>query len=187
MNITLFAGNPDSNEQQMKSEETSSASSSPFVRDGSPTVSEPSEQRTIKLNTHETCLPEGSLADMNGENNGPAFKQLSLHDRQLIVKADKNLGHPANDRLAMLLKQQGASPEVIEGVHAFRCSVCSMQSPPKHSRPATIKEELDFNDRVAIDGLKFVYKFSGSKFSLVPLCRFRNQLSCRHNSPEQIS
>lgn len=37
----------------------------------------------------------------------------------------------------------------------MRCSVCHMHARPKHSRPGTVKEELDFNDRIAIDGLTF--------------------------------
>ena len=166
VNITLFAGNPDKTETQMESsEQIPIAQSSQAVRE--PSMASDSQKGLSETNpdTIDRHLPESSLIDLSSNNHGTSFRQLSVYDRQLIVKAHKNLGHPSNDRLAMLLKQQGASPEVIEGVHSFQCSVCSMQSPPKHSRPATIKDDLDFNDRIAIDGLKFVNS-QGQSFHL---------------------
>ncbi len=166
VNITLFAGNPDKTEMQMESSgQSPTAQSTQAVREPSTISDNQGDITEMDQNIIDRHLPESSIIDLSSNNHGASFRQLSVHDRQLIVKAHKNLGHPSNDRLAMLLKQQGASPEVIEGVHSFQCSVCSMQSPPKHSRPATIKDDLDFNDRIAIDGLKFVNS-QGQSFHL---------------------
>ena len=92
---------------------------------------------------------------------GPKFLTLPSVDRREIVKAHKK----SWTSVKCLLKQQGARSTVLDGVQDFPCSVCSSQSPPKHSRPRTIKESLDFNDRIAIDGLKFTNS-QGQQFHL---------------------
>ena len=115
---------------------------------------------------YEPMLSEQNRIDLQSRDHGPKFLCLPKSvDRREIVKAHKNLGHPSKDRLCALLKQQGARSAVLDGVMDFHCSVCSSQSTPKHSRPGTIKEALDFNDRIAIDGLKFTNS-QGQQFHL---------------------
>ena len=85
----------------------------------------------------------------------PRFLELSRENREMLIRAHKNLGHPSNEKLSLILRQQGFPSEITSGILDMRCSVCHMHARPKHSRPGTVKEELDFNDRIAIDGLTF--------------------------------
>ena len=92
--------------------------------------------------------------DWQSKSHGPKFRALSPEDKHTIIKAHTNLGHPATERLKTLFQQQGYPKNIIEGLSDFQCSTCMMSSKPKLSRPATIKDTLDFNDRIAMDGLK---------------------------------
>ena len=162
LNITMFACNP------------VEVTPPPFVQPASesrmeteagvePTRLEVSQEASSLES--DPMLSEQNRIDLQSQDHGPKFLNLPSVDRREIVKAHKNLGHPSNDRHCALLKQQGARSAVLDGVQDFRCSVCSSQSPPKHSRPGTIKDSLDFNDRIAIDGLKFTNS-QGQQFHL---------------------
>ena len=150
LNITLFACNPS---VEISSSQPASESRLETEAGNAPTRELVSND-TSSLES-DPMLSEQNRIDLQSHDHGPRFLNLPSVDRREIVKAHKNLGHPSNDRLCALLKQQGARGAVLEGVQDFHCSVCSSQSPPKNSRPGTIKEVLDFNDRIAIDGLKF--------------------------------
>ena len=153
LNITLFACNPVSVEPD-ESRIDSPRENPVNAETRDPVSFNPSESETRPHAVGEEVKLDVPV-DISSNQHGPRFLQLPCEDRHSIVKAHKNLDHPSNDRLAMLLKQQGASATIVDAVNDFKCSVCSMQQAPKHSRPATIKEALDFNDRIAIDGLKF--------------------------------
>lgn len=160
LNITLFACNPsmDMNPSQPASESRIEAEAG----------HDPNRMETTNGTSsleYEPMLSEQNRIDLQSRDHGPKFLCLPSVDRREIVKAHKNLGHPSKDRLCALLKQQGARSAVLDGVMDFHCSVCSSQSAPKHSRPGTIKEALDFNDRIAIDGLKFTNS-QGQQFHL---------------------
>ena len=92
--------------------------------------------------------------DLQSQRHGPKFCALSPEDKQMIIKAHTNLGHPSTERLKTLFQQQGYSKNIIGALSDFHCSTCIMSSKPKLSRPASIKDTLDFNDRIAMDGLK---------------------------------
>lgn len=155
LNITLFARNPDG--ERSERIETPAASSGvsrqeiPMTFPEAGSESQPSAVPEFP----ESNLSEPQVVDLQSVNHGPRFLQLSKTDQQELIRAHKNLGHPSNEKLSLLLKQQGCSSELSNGILDLKCSVCSMQARPKHSRPGTIKESLDFNDRIAIDGLKF--------------------------------
>ena len=154
LNITLFACNSSSISHDGSRTDPSSVTSPVRTEPVEPVSLNPLESETQRRTVTE-IIPSEAPIDMSSNQHGPRFLQLPWEDRHSILKAHKNLGHPSNDRLATLLKQQGASATIVDAVNDFKCSVCSMHQAPKHSRPATIKEALDFNDRIAIDGLKF--------------------------------
>ena len=149
IHITIFARNPDSAE----------------------TVSRPSRDLTesesragpsCEVGSFPGCNLENSghegpiqKADFQHGNHGPKFRQLPQAVRQVILKARVNLGHPSKEKLQELFRQQGYDSQVIDGISDLACSTCLMQSKPKASRPGTIHVPLDFNDRIAVDGLKF--------------------------------
>ena len=69
------------------------------------------------------------------------------------MRLHHNLGHPDPSRLQRLLEAQGADPQVIAGALDMQCDVCLETQPkPKLPHPATIHENLDFNDVVGADG-----------------------------------
>ena len=96
--------------------------------------------------------------DIVSKHHGPKFCVLPAAEREVISKCHRNLGHISAERLKILMKQQGFRPEVIEGVDDFRCSSCLEHQAPKISRPAAMKDSLDFNDRVSMDGISWKNK-----------------------------
>ena len=85
--------------------------------------------------------------------HGPAFLRLDSERRSDLMRLHHNLGHPDPSRLQRLLEAQGADPQVIAGALDMQCDVCLETQPkPKLPHPATIHENLDFNDVVGADG-----------------------------------
>ena len=181
ISITFFARNPDREEHQQVSQTDSRHHQSNHERSVSSvdtTANVPSSEKSrsdIDISTRDTQQSEEKPENINPESmseelatsmgpiqqidwqsksHGPKFCALSQEDKHMIIKAHTNLGHPSPERLKTLFQQQGYPKNIIEGLSDFQCSTCLMSSKPKLSRPATIKDTLDFNDRIAMDGLK---------------------------------
>lgn len=103
-------------------------------------------------------VPERVVCDVSSHHHGPRFQNLSAQEREVLLRCHRNLGHPSADRLKTLLKQQGFRPEAIEAIDDLRCSTCLEQQAPKISRPSALKEPLDFNDKVSMDGVSWENK-----------------------------
>ena len=116
--------------------------------------------RTASTQPLET--PESSQ-ELNRNHQGDAFKSLPPWEQTQLIRIHKNLGHPTNEKLANALKLQGQRPEVIRAALELRCTVCSACAAPKHQRPGSLKNLLDFNHRVYMDGIKWTNK-SGQSF-----------------------
>ena len=101
--------------------------------------------------------------DAQSSQHGEKFRNLSLEDRRMLIKLHKNLGHPAPSQLSQVLSRQGYAEALTQAVHDMRCSVCQMQQKPRLQRPAALKDELDFNDKVSMDGVKWTSK-NGQEF-----------------------
>ena len=41
---------------------------------------------------------------------------------------------------------------MIRAARHFKCDVCIQNSQPKHARPSTLRDDLEFNDRISVDG-----------------------------------
>ena len=74
-------------------------------------------------------------------------------DQNILTKIHKNLGHPSAERMSTIMLQQGYRPEMVKAARNFQCDVCTQNSRPKHARPSSLRDDLDFNDRISIDGL----------------------------------
>ena len=98
----------------------------------------------------------------------PLFRSLPKWEQQMILKLHKNLGHPSNERLSRALQVQGSRPEVVQAALEIRCAVCSTHAPPKHARPATLKNMIDFNHKVYLDGISWTNN-QGKSFLLFHL------------------
>ena len=155
MNITVFARNPDDVDVQTGTSGLEKISKTNF----------PTEQSSQSFGSAEnepTCTEPMSRdpieVDASHMKHGPRFLALSPTERSMLVKVHRNMGHPSPERLMHLLRQQGFRSECIDAVSDMRCSTCEMTSKPKCSRPAVIKDPLDFNDKIAIDWLKWTNK-----------------------------
>ena len=157
---TIFARNPDDmpaepSEKANNRPESTAADPDNLVQvANSPERSEPSEATNPNASEPMVLGPIQKV-DASSTSHGPKFLCLPKEHQQSIIKAHTNLGHPSPERLKMLFRQQGVDASIIDGVDDLRCSVCAMQSRPKASRTATIRTALDFNDRIAVDGLTF--------------------------------
>ena len=90
--------------------------------------------------------------------HGPKFVQLAKTTRQWISKVHHNLGHPSSVKLQLVLKQQGYSSEILQGVGDFHCSTCHELQEPKIARPAAVSEVREFNDCVGCDLITWTSK-----------------------------
>ena len=151
IHITIFARNPDAAEPMpnLLPNLTDSGSRSLPVQPV-PDNENPGENPEVDKSM-------GPIQDLDMQNgkHGPKFLALPKAIRQVILKAHVNLGHPSSEKLQELFRQQGYDSSIIEGISDLACSNCLMHSKPKASRPGTIHMPSDFNDRIAVDGLKF--------------------------------
>ena len=108
----------------------------------------------------QDSMPSGTSSErlrceITDLSHGPHFLTLDNHEKQLIAKLHKNLGHPNAEKLSGLLQQQGYDPHVVKTALDYRRSSCWEVQNPKIARPSTIREALDFNDRIAVDAFSF--------------------------------
>ena len=98
---------------------------------------------------------EPSQVDLISKDHGPTFLSMSSENKKLALRLHKNLGHPDPHKLSQVLKQRGYDAELSQGALDLKCSVCQMTQKPKFQRPATLKEALEFGDKVSVDGVKW--------------------------------
>lgn len=148
----------------------------------------PSESPTIPREQPdaEPSRTQFDMCDLQSQQHGPRFLQLSPEERSLVLKAHRNLGHPSSERLSWLLKQQGYRPEIVQGVFDMKCSACSMHQQPKISRPSTIKDPLDFNDRISVDGLTYTAK-DGHKYHIYHIIDYATSYHVACPAPNRSS
>lgn len=101
---------------------------------------------------------ERIMCDVSSHQHGPRFLNLSAQEREVLLRCHTNLGHPSADGLKALLKKQGCRPGAIDAIDDIRCSTCLEQQAPKISRPSALKEPMDFNDKISMDGISWKNK-----------------------------
>eukprot|EP00435_Cladocopium_sp_Y103_P018806 s1370_g4.t1 len=188
INITVFACNPPQDQTANQHVPAASESSPAQPSDAIPLL--PDESRNLEVPDVQSNEPSGPVMPdststppssnstgtetSNIPDSGPQpitvnqhalFQRLPKHEQQLVAKIHKNLGHPSNERLCTLMLQQGFRPEMIQAARHFQCSTCVQCSQPKHARPSSIKDDLDFNDRISIDGVQWTSS-GGQSFHL---------------------
>eukprot|EP00435_Cladocopium_sp_Y103_P054094 s2900_g17.t1 len=123
---------------------------------------QPAAAMTKPPNTAEPSGPTPENVPLPSEprlsQQGYRFKCLPSWEQSAILRMHKNLGHPSNERLSRALQLDGYRPEVTQAALEIRCSTCAASCPPKHSRPATLKPMIDFNDKVYVDGITWSNK-----------------------------
>ena len=156
LNMTVFARNPD--------EKFVEPTGMPGLREPIESIS-PTEQLSQSPDSAETESPSTESAptdpievDASHCKHGPRFLALSSEERSKLVKIHRNMGHPSAERLMHLLRQQGFRKECIDAIPDMRCSTCEVTSKPKCSRPSVLKDPMDFNDKIAVDCIKWTNK-----------------------------
>ena len=147
--ITVFAFNPESGKPSTETiSEEAKESLGPSRSTASPP--EPSNQGS----NHD--FPETPQEiDMDSSQQPESFRSLPKEERQLLVRAHKNLGHPNPERLSTILRQQGFRPAIVKAALDFKCSTCLAVKQPKIARPSSLRDDLDFNDRICVDGFRW--------------------------------
>ena len=158
INITVFARNPDASSKPETTRSTEPKE--PEVNPSQPIPQDSTESEAVQNKDQESQAGETSERltksqqhDCINPNQGESFKQLPRHEQISILKWHKNLGHPSHDRLCTIMQQQGCRPEMTKAARELQCSVCQQQTQPKHARPGSLRDDSDFNDRIAIDGV----------------------------------
>lgn len=173
LNITVFACNP----SNLKSSESPQAET---------TGDNPYEQASVPGVESENQLLPSQESDLKNIKQSPNFTSLPRDEQIALIRAHKNLGHPSPERLSSLLRQQGFRPEVARAALDFKCSVCESLQQPKHSRPSTIRDDSDFNDRICVDGLKWT-NAKGQNFHLYHVVDWSTNFHIARIAPNRSS
>ena len=147
ISITVFAANP-------RVEHLPVAESSK-VEEKSPSVEQLPAEPNTSTSPEEMSLSRSQLVDLHNRKQPPSFQQIPKNEQAAILRAHRNLGHPSAEKLATVLRQQGFRPEVVKAAAELKCSTCEATVEPKHARPSVLRDELDFNDRISIDGFRW--------------------------------
>ena len=147
--------NPDAMaHQEPAMSETNHRSSMPTETQPKPEIPE-----TLPTSTHDRNV----VIDSQSQQHGSRFLSLPAHEKQHLLRVHKNLGHPSHQVLSQVLRRQGYPSHLTQALEDMKCSVCIQHQHPKIQRPATIKAELDFGDKVSVDGVSWTNK-TGTNF-----------------------
>ena len=185
LNMTVFACNPevpkaDSASRPDVTEQTApNSNATPVVETIPATEPKHSEATDTESPNPDSTLTESQQADLKSPTQGTLFKSLTKEEQLALIRAHKNLGHPHAEKFSSIIRQQGFRPEVARAALEMRCSVCQTQRAPKPGTPGTLRDELDFNDRIHVDGFTWtnsqekgfhVYHFVDSATSFQVAC-----------------
>ena len=170
LNITVYAANHPKEPQQQPgiqadAVEQSSVSERPSMPIPQSEMAQSGTRFEVSLQPETQQEPLSSQLDVYSRTQGPRFRALPVEARQILIRMHKNLGHPSAQVLSQVLRQQGYSSELVKGVEDLKCSVCQKHQQPKLQRPSTIKSEMDFGDKVSMDGLTWTSK-TGKNFHI---------------------
>ena len=146
ISITVFAANP--------SAVPAEPAEIPKVEEKLPSVDSLPPEANPTTSPEET-LSRSQLADLQNKQQLRSFQQIPRSEQAAILRAHRNLGHPSAEKLATILRQQGFRPEVVKAAAELKCSTCEATAEPKHARPSSLRDDLDFNDRISIDGFRW--------------------------------
>ena len=163
LNITVFARNPTADTLQTPNQ-SSSSTTEPTTRTQSQVPEEPLLNRqSVPCSPEVAAEPNSKIEsmteiDVQSNAHGPKFLALPIEDRRTLMKLHKNLGHPSAQTFSQVMKQRQQDEKLVQAIPDMRCSVCQMQQKPKLQRPATLKDDLDFNDKISMDGVEWTNK-----------------------------
>ena len=135
----------------------------PAQEDMRPPSSSPENRVPVSVEGERPCQSEQSAEPSEATtkvawgpppvaNHGPGVLRLNPKEKADIRQLHHNLGHPDPQKFARYLKQGGACEEVIRGAQDYQCDACvESQRGFKLARPASIHDNIPFNQKVGID------------------------------------
>lgn len=124
--------------------------------------------------------------DMESVHQPESFRNLPREERQLIARAHKNLGHPNPERFSTVLKQQGFRAAIVKAALDFKCSTCQSVTRPKIARPSTLRDDLDFNDRICADGFDWT-NHQGKSFHVLHIVDWSTSFQAACIAPSRLT
>ena len=151
--ITIFARHTDEDRQVDPSEQKRKTSSSESEHPAKRLcVTDPSQK-------NEPSKVDSSITETNSQikchSHGPRFLSLPTDIQAQLLKLHKNLGHPDNQLLARVLKDQQWDSRIIDNISDMVCPACFENQKPRLARPAHISRDREFNDLLMIDGIEW--------------------------------
>ena len=135
-----------------------------------PASSEPAprDSETCPDDTMSPMSDQVPQSEITRQEQTSQFKALPKWEQSQLLLMHRNLGHPSNERLAKALQANGQRPEMVRAAAELKCSICAANAAPKHQRPSHLKELLDFNYRIYMDGIKWTNR-AGESFQFTTL------------------
>ena len=131
-------------------------------------------------------LTSSQAADLQNPKQSARFRALPKDEQIALLRAHKNLGHPSGERLSTLLRSQGFRAELAQAALELKCSTCQEQQQPRLARPGSIRDELDFNDRICMDEFDWTNK-DGTVFRVFHVVDWATNFQCARIAPDRSS
>lgn len=131
-------------------------------------------------------LTSSQAADLHNPKQSARFRALPRDEQMALLRAHKNLGHPSGERLSTLLRSQGFRAELAQAALELKCSACQEQQQPRLARPGSIRDELDFNDRICMDEFDCTNK-DGTQFRVFHVVDWATNFQCARIAPDRSS
>ena len=131
-------------------------------------------------------LTSSQAADVHNPCQSARFRSLPKDEQIALIRAHKNLGHPSGERLSTLLRSQGFRAEVAQAALDLKCSTCLEQQQPKLARPGSIRDEMDFNDRICMDEFDWTNK-DGTQLRVFHIVDWATNFQCAKIAPDRSS
>ena len=153
-----------------------------------PASSEPAprDSETCPDDTMSPMSDQVPQSEITRQEQTSQFKALPKWEQSQLLLMHRNLGHPSNERLAKALQANGQRPEMVRAAAELRCSVCAANAAPKHQRPSHLKELLDFNYRIYLDGIKWTNR-AGESFQIYHIVDAGTQFHVAFIAPAHTS
>ena len=178
INITMFACNPS------KAHEGDPPDPTGTPGEALPDTADSFDRSAIPIG--KTALSDSQHCDLTNPKQPESFRILPRDEQTALVRCHKNLGHPSPERLSTVLRQQRYRPEVARAALGYKCSVCQAGVQPKSQRPSSLRDEMDFNDRISIDGIKWT-NHKGQNFHLYHVVDWATNFQAASIAPSRSS
>eukprot|EP00435_Cladocopium_sp_Y103_P041817 s1270_g11.t1 len=200
INVTVFAreapkpepGQQNASSPCMPSSLPMSTDVQTSVNSETPAETEKTEETSQSASAPVTQAPmsqeltSSQVVDLSSQVQSTRFQALPKDEQIALLRAHKNLGHPSPERLSSILRAQGYRAEIAQAALELKCSTCQENQQPKLARRSSLRDELDFNDRVCMDGFYWTNS-AGTKFHVYHIVDWSTNFQCARMSLDHSS